>query len=374
MTPLQELKGLLREMRLVRTLESLEEETKVTKAARQFPNPFLTHEPRSYSELRSLDLSNSQNVIPNLESSTPTQPNGSFEQKHSNQSEDSLANSFSFNIKMEHHRASDAEESSEKGDFSFADDGSPQKSPMVQVRDFELSPTKDEDFAPAKPADLCPDKISSLHLIDEKEVLALDKTKITASDDSNTDSQHHLNLPIRKQITTTKSPELLPAFNGPGAFDVSGEDKCNISYTIPKKDLEFFLQFLRPRRTYLFQNSGPSGPKVPSAAPTAENKMRLPDFLTFELPCFANSSSDVRGAAEKYRVGGELTVSTFSHIYECSDAETGKKHCLKKIKDDKRFFDQSLSEIAILCYLKESLHGRDGRILNIQDFFFADVR
>ena len=54
---------------------------------------------------------------------------------------------------------------------------------------------------------------------------------------------------------------------------------------------------------------------------------------------------------QKYEIQEQLIESTFSFVYLVKDLQTKKIYCMKKIKNDKEFFDQSLMEVYILNYL-----------------------
>jgi hypothetical protein len=48
--------------------------------------------------------------------------------------------------------------------------------------------------------------------------------------------------------------------------------------------------------------------------------------------------------------------------------------CLKKIKDDKNFLDQSLMEIYVLKYLNMSGKHSDHNFLMLSEYFYLNVK
>ena len=76
--------------------------------------------------------------------------------------------------------------------------------------------------------------------------------------------------------------------------------------------------------------------------------------------------------AGRYRVVGYLGSAAFSKAVRAVDLETQTEVCLKIIKNEKDFFDQSLDEIKILSLLSECGSDLDAKnILKIFNFFYV---
>ena len=56
------------------------------------------------------------------------------------------------------------------------------------------------------------------------------------------------------------------------------------------------------------------------------------------------------------------------------DRKTDRKVCVKRIKDDKHFFDQSLQEIYILNYIAQNGRANEDNFLQMLDCFYLNVR
>ena len=76
---------------------------------------------------------------------------------------------------------------------------------------------------------------------------------------------------------------------------------------------------------------------------------------------------------DKYEIISELKESTFSHVYLAKNIKTEKLFCIKKIKDDKNFVDQSLTEIYVLDYLKKTGDPAKNNFLDLYEYFYFNV-
>ena len=83
---------------------------------------------------------------------------------------------------------------------------------------------------------------------------------------------------------------------------------------------------------------------------------------TKEFDCSINTL-----VAGRYRLVGYLGSAAFSKAMRAEDLETGELVCLKIIKNDKDFFDQSLDEIKILQILQ---HVSPHVLLDLKNFFY----
>jgi hypothetical protein len=53
--------------------------------------------------------------------------------------------------------------------------------------------------------------------------------------------------------------------------------------------------------------------------------------------------------------------------------QTERSYCLKKVKEDKDFFDQSIIEIYILELLNSSARASEYNFLQMYDYFYFNV-
>jgi len=76
--------------------------------------------------------------------------------------------------------------------------------------------------------------------------------------------------------------------------------------------------------------------------------------------------------AGRYQITGSLGSGSFSHAVQCrdlADTQAGDV-CVKIVRNNKDFFDQSLSEIKILQMLNQADHKDAHGVLRINDFFY----
>ena len=66
--------------------------------------------------------------------------------------------------------------------------------------------------------------------------------------------------------------------------------------------------------------------------------------------------------------------AAFSKAVQCLDLHTGESVCIKIIKNNKDFFDQSLDEIKLLQYIKRHDPEDAHNVLHIYDYFYHKVR
>ncbi|PUZ65590.1 hypothetical protein GQ55_3G236800 [Panicum hallii var. hallii] len=74
--------------------------------------------------------------------------------------------------------------------------------------------------------------------------------------------------------------------------------------------------------------------------------------------------------AGRYRVTEYLGSAAFSKVVRAHDLRTGVDVCLKIIKNDKDFFDQSLDEIKLLKFVNKYDPDDDHHILRLYDYFY----
>ncbi|XP_044977921.1 dual specificity tyrosine-phosphorylation-regulated kinase mbk-1-like [Hordeum vulgare subsp. vulgare] len=74
--------------------------------------------------------------------------------------------------------------------------------------------------------------------------------------------------------------------------------------------------------------------------------------------------------AGRYRITEYLGSAAFSRVVQAHDLRTGMDVCLKIIKNDKDFFDQSLDEIKLLKFVNKHDPADAHHILRLYDFFY----
>ncbi|XAR71926.1 Non-specific serine/threonine protein kinase [Bertholletia excelsa] len=84
-----------------------------------------------------------------------------------------------------------------------------------------------------------------------------------------------------------------------------------------------------------------------------------------ELPIVLNSI-----IAGRYYVTEYLGSAAFSRVVQAQDMLTGIDVCLKIIKNDKDFFDQSLDEIKLLKFVNKHDPSDERHILRLYDYFY----
>ncbi|KAL8539202.1 hypothetical protein ACS0TY_000993 [Phlomoides rotata] len=84
-----------------------------------------------------------------------------------------------------------------------------------------------------------------------------------------------------------------------------------------------------------------------------------------EFPIVLNSV-----IAGRYYVTEMLGSAAFSRVVQAHDLSSGMDVCLKIIKNDKEFFDQSLDEIKLLKYVNKHDPADEHHILRLYDYFY----
>ncbi|KAK2635393.1 hypothetical protein Ddye_030185 [Dipteronia dyeriana] len=74
--------------------------------------------------------------------------------------------------------------------------------------------------------------------------------------------------------------------------------------------------------------------------------------------------------AGRYHVTEYLGSAAFSKVFQANDLHTGIDVCLKIIKNDKDFFDQSLDEIKLLKFVNRHDPADERHILRLYDYFY----
>lgn len=78
--------------------------------------------------------------------------------------------------------------------------------------------------------------------------------------------------------------------------------------------------------------------------------------------------------AGRYHVTEYLGSAAFSKAIQAHDLHTGMDVCMKIIKNNKDFFDQSLDEIKLLKYINKHDPGDKHHLLRLFDYFYHRVR
>lgn len=77
--------------------------------------------------------------------------------------------------------------------------------------------------------------------------------------------------------------------------------------------------------------------------------------------------------AGRYCITAYLGSAAFSKVVQAYDLQTGVGVCLKIIKNDKDFFDQSLDEIKLLKLVNKHDPADRFHILRLYDYFYSQV-
>jgi serine/threonine protein kinase len=77
--------------------------------------------------------------------------------------------------------------------------------------------------------------------------------------------------------------------------------------------------------------------------------------------------------AGRYRVTEYLGSAAFSRVVRAHDLHAGVDICLKIIKNDKDFFDQSLDEIKLLKFVNKYDSEDEHHVLRLYDYFYYQV-
>lgn len=77
--------------------------------------------------------------------------------------------------------------------------------------------------------------------------------------------------------------------------------------------------------------------------------------------------------AGRYYITEYLGSAAFSKVVQAHDLQMGMDICLKIIKNDKDFFDQSLDEIKLLKFVNKYDPADEHHILRLYDYFYYHV-
>lgn len=77
--------------------------------------------------------------------------------------------------------------------------------------------------------------------------------------------------------------------------------------------------------------------------------------------------------AGRYYVTEYIDSATFSEVVQAHDLLMGVDVCLKIIKNNKDFFDQSLDEIKLLKFVNKHDPADQCHILRLYDYFYYKV-
>ena len=87
-----------------------------------------------------------------------------------------------------------------------------------------------------------------------------------------------------------------------------------------------------------------------------------------EFPIVLNSV-----VAGRYLVTDILGQAAFSRAVQARDLQTGLEVCMKIIKNNKDFFDQSLDEVKLLKYVNRHDPMDSHHVLRLLDYFYHRV-
>jgi len=76
----------------------------------------------------------------------------------------------------------------------------------------------------------------------------------------------------------------------------------------------------------------------------------------------------------RYYITEYIGSAAFSKVVQAQDLHNGVDVCLKIIKNDKDFFDQSLDEIKLLKHVNKHDPADEHHILRLYDYFYHQVR
>eukprot|EP00298_Acanthocystis_sp_HF-20_P012944 c20133_g1_i3.p1 GENE.c20133_g1_i3~~c20133_g1_i3.p1 ORF type:complete len:528 (+),score=160.01 c20133_g1_i3:112-1695(+) len=74
--------------------------------------------------------------------------------------------------------------------------------------------------------------------------------------------------------------------------------------------------------------------------------------------------------AGRYQIVGYIGSAAFSKAVQCIDLVTGESLCLKIIKNNKDYFDQSLDEVKLIKYINSNDPDDSHHVLHMYDFFY----
>jgi len=74
--------------------------------------------------------------------------------------------------------------------------------------------------------------------------------------------------------------------------------------------------------------------------------------------------------AGRYEFKEQISEAAFSITLKCMDIKEEREVCVKVIKNNKDFFDQSLDEIKLLEYLNRMGDADEKRFIRLYDYFY----
>lgn len=167
------------------------------------------------------------------------------------------------------------------------------------------------------------------------------------------------------------------------------QDDFLLQFKVSAGEFKDFVEFARANYRYLFETSisesalnGMQSGSLSSLSPKAKernpftvrqsNPVKVQDFA-FDLPVALSFGAQlIRG---RYSLGPKINEGTFGEIYSMTDMITGKKLVAKKVKgkngsSDSDFFNQSLSEVAMLKKLLQTGSPDVDRFVQLVDYFY----
>lgn len=91
------------------------------------------------------------------------------------------------------------------------------------------------------------------------------------------------------------------------------------------------------------------------------------------IKCYSFSGVEPKVIRDKYQIMKEIKESTFSNVFYAKNLRNSKPVSIKRIKDDKAYFDQSLGEIYVLDYLKKGGNPHKNNFLDFHEAFYFNV-
>ena len=176
------------------------------------------------------------------------------------------------------------------------------------------------------------------------------------------------NLESEKNIEKENDIIISEKFQNENFFPYFNEESIEI-YTVDKKKINLFKDFLKRKKSYLFKKKEKFVEKKIKKT-NNKNFEKYSDKFRIYLKIYVEKkiTNIIR---DKFVIKDLICESTFSYIYNCyKKRDKEKKFIAKKIKNEKIFFDQSIFEIYILNYLKKKGNPQKNNFLEIIEYFY----
>lgn len=123
-----------------------------------------------------------------------------------------------------------------------------------------------------------------------------------------------------------------------------------------------------------FTAEGPEGEMSETGAPAKYAAMALRCVYDMSKTGFAEDKDyacpEGGVIAGRYRVSQQVGSAAFSSALSCEDLVTGEHVCLKVVKNNKEYVDQSLDEVKLLRYLNLAGDADQHRVLRLKEYFY----